>query len=113
MRNLIFALIIISTHANAATPFTVSGAKIDAIFQSSKIWSKLTGEVQSIAFRGLKDGITTYEIKTLEHSKKNGHGDFKALKKPKLCLSIVKVKNSGDPLAPKWILDSADFSQCQ
>jgi hypothetical protein len=97
----------------AATPFTVSGEKLKTIFESPKIWSTVTGQLQSIEYLGLKDGVSSYEIVTLEHAAKTEKDGFKILEKPVKCVFKVFLKDIGAPLAPNWIIESVDFSKCK
>ena len=72
----------------SATPFTVSGSKIYAIFNSDKVWTKVTEQVKKIEF--------------IQHSLLTKTSVFKITTHSASCEFTVEVKNLGDPLAPDW-----------
>mgnify|MGYP000368127360 CR=1 FL=1 len=112
MNSILIIILCFSFSLFSATPFTVSGKKIQSIFKSQKIWSKISGEVKSINFLKHKNNISYYELITDEYSLKNNKNEFKILKSPFKCKISIEVKNEGDPLSPKWNVNKVDFKKC-
>ncbi len=101
-----------TSSAMGATPFTISGSKIGAIFSSSEIWSKLNGEVANIKLLSSDEKVTQYELTTSEYTQKTSSGEFKILKTPLKCKIQLDVVNNGDVLAPSWGVKNINFADC-
>lgn len=110
----LFILIItgLSINSYAASQFTWSGETISTIFNSSMVWKKIGGNVESIVFKGYADKVTTYSVTTTENIdviNENGHViDTKNV----ACTVIVDVKAVGDELAPTLEVSKVDFTSC-
>lgn len=113
MKHLILALsFLLPVQGFAASPFTVSGSKISAIFQSKVIWRKVFGEVENIALNGHKNGVSTFTVETTEMEPEIDSAGRTVGYRPSKCRVVVEVKNAGDDLAPNWEVSNIDFSGC-
>src|SRR4051812_5702048 len=111
MKNLLLlSFVLCSGNAFAAYPFTISGDKIDAIFHSEKLWTKLGGAVETIVFKGHTEGTSKYALTTTESVAVSVNGVTHFELKP--CLAIVDVSAKGDEMAPKWEVTNVDLSAC-
>jgi len=102
-RPLFFIMFLLSSHALAAMPFTISGDKIQTIFNTPVIWKNIGGNVESIRFIQHKNKTSRYEFSTTEFS-----GN-----RPVNCIFTADVTATGDELSPTWIVTGTDFSRCQ
>lgn len=94
----VFIVYFFSGSAMAVVPFTISGTAIKTIFDSEMVWSKLSGPVQEIQFKGHKNDVSTYWITTLE-------------KGP--CLTAVELTNTTpEELSPRWRVTNVDLTAC-
>ena len=108
----IFALLLLSTNAMAVMPFTVSGDKIAAIFQSELLWRKLAGSVETIVFKGHQKDTSTFAVTTNEAKPIVSPDGVTTGHTLVPCLVLVQVTAKGDDLAPTWEVTKVDYSAC-
>jgi len=103
---------VLATQAMAASPFTISGSKVGAIFNSELVWRKLGGSIETITFKKHVGNTSTYALTTTEAKAiKSPHGvTYKYEDAP--CLALVEVTAKGDDLAPEWEVTKVDYTAC-
>ncbi|MGZ3744224.1 MAG: hypothetical protein ACXWRE_05305 [Pseudobdellovibrionaceae bacterium] len=113
MKSIFFAITLLMTaNAFAAYPFTISGDKIKAIFQSEKLWRKLGGAVETIVFKDHSNNTSKFAVTTTESvAIVNSAGVITGYKNSP-CMVLVDVTAKGDELAPQWEVSSVDFTAC-
>ncbi len=83
--------------AFAASPFTMSGNKVAAIFESERVWRFVAGPVLSISEVEASATATRYRVETREPNS--------------LCVLEAEVENTGDEFVPTWSISKVSFGE--
>jgi len=102
---------VLATQAMAASPFTISGDKVSAIFNSAMVWKKIGGAIETITFKKHEGNTSTYAITSTEAmATPSSFGTTHYKQAP--CLALVQVTAKGDDLAPQWEVTNVDYTAC-
>ena len=96
MKNLLLICFLFSSNLFAATPFTISVNKLNAILEHQDLHAEVFNAIDSIEF--------------IKHDKK-GVSSF--LFTTKKCKFVVEVSASGDSISPEWEVLKTETSGCK